>query len=111
LQGYAVMITLSAVIAATWAWPKQAVTRRLPLSDTRLSVVVGDVLKQKGNIIVGVTDVFDTELGEVIHPKSLQGQFQSQVFPNTPALDASIQEALAGCTAYWHRCRQTKREE
>ena len=66
------------------------------MSDTRITIEVSDVLSQEGNIVIGVTDVFDTEIGEVISPQSVQGQFQTRLFPNTAELDDKISTGLTG---------------
>ena len=63
---------------------------------TQITIQVSDLLAQEGNIIVGVTDVFDTEIGEVISPNSVQGQFQVRIYPNTADLDNQIDKALVG---------------
>ncbi|WP_141491536.1 macro domain-containing protein [Longimonas halophila] len=96
LEGYIGLILFSLFVATTWAWPKDAITRKLPLSDTRITVEVSDLLDQNDNIIVGVTDVFDTEIGDVISSTSVQGQLQSRVFPNTGDLDDLIDNSLDG---------------
>lgn len=95
-KGYIALVLISLIIGLIWAWPRSAITRRLTLSDTRISVEVSDLLDQRGNLIVGVTDVFDTEIGDVISPSSLQGQLQARVFPNADEFDTMISEALAG---------------
>jgi hypothetical protein len=92
--GYAALLAVSLILAIFSSWPRTEITRRLAVSDTRITVQVGDVLSQTGNIIVGVTDAFDTEIGDVIAPGSVQGQFQARHFPNREELDAIISSAL-----------------
>src|ERR1039458_10249030 len=74
LTGYASLFGGALVLAVIASWPRTTVARRLAVSDTKVTVRVGDVLSQHGNIIVGVTDVFDTEIGDVIAAASVQGQ-------------------------------------
>jgi hypothetical protein len=95
LRGYLGLTGLSFLAAILWAWPKNSITRKLPVSDTKIVIAVGDLLEQKGNIIIGCTDVFDTEIGDVISASSIQGQFQTKLFPNQQKLDQAINEALA----------------
>lgn len=95
LRGYLWLSGLSFVVAILWAWPKKSIRRKLPVSDTKIVIGVGDVLEQKGNIVIGCTDVFDTEIGDVISPLSIQGQFQTKLFPQQQRLDQAISEALA----------------
>jgi hypothetical protein len=94
LFGYLGLLAFSALVGVAWAWPKAAITRKLPISDTKLTIEVSDLLTATDNVIIGVTDVFDTELGTVISPKSIQGQFQSRFFPDLKELDRRILEAL-----------------
>jgi hypothetical protein len=98
LCGYLCLAALSFVIAILWAWPRNSITRKLPVSDTKIVIGVGDLLDQNGNIIIGSNDVFDTELGDIISPASIQGQFQLKFFPQQEKLDQAISEALAGVT-------------
>jgi hypothetical protein len=98
IRGYASLAALSFVISVIWAWPKNMIARKLPASDTKILIGVGDLLDQRGNIIIGVTDVFDTELGDVISPSSIQGQFQTRFFPQQERLDQAINADLAGVT-------------
>jgi hypothetical protein len=57
-------------------------------------VSVSDLLAQKGNIIIGFTDFFDTELGDLISTSSIQGQFQTRFFPRQETLDQAIAKEL-----------------
>ena len=93
--GYLILAASSFAIAAAWAWPRRSITKRVALSDTKITIQVSDLLEQKGNLIIGATDVFDTELGEVISPSSVQGQFQQRFFPNVADLDSVLEGELA----------------
>lgn len=99
IRGYALLALLSFVVSVLWAWPKNTITRKLPASDTRIMIGVGDLLDQRGNIIIGATDVFDTELGDIISTSSIQGQFQTKFFPHPESLDQAITAALTGITS------------
>jgi hypothetical protein len=98
IRGYVMLVMLSFAVAVFWAWPKNSITRKLPVSDTKIVIGAGDLLEQRGNIIIGCTDVFDTELGDIISTSSIQGQFQTRFFPQQERLDQAINEALAGVT-------------
>jgi hypothetical protein len=99
IRGYALLALLSFLVSVLWAWPKNTITRKLPASDTRIVIGVGDLLDQRGNIIIGATDVFDTELGDIISTSSIQGQFQTKFFPHPESLDQAITAALTGITS------------
>lgn len=96
VRGYLGLAAVSLVAAVIWAWPRNSLTRKLPVSDTKIVIGVGNLLEQQGNIIIGSNDVFDTELGEVISPSSIQGQFQLKFFPQREVLDQAVSQALAG---------------
>ncbi|MEW1627232.1 macro domain-containing protein [Streptomyces sp. NPDC089173] len=62
-----------------------------------ITVSEGDILEQKGNIIVGFTDTYDTDLsdGIVINQRSVQGQFQKKFYANDfGRLDDELDVAL-----------------
>jgi hypothetical protein len=63
-----------------------------------ITVSEGDIFEQKGNIVVGFTDTYDTDLsdGVVINPKSVQGQFQRKFYANDYGrLDNELNLALS----------------
>lgn len=92
--GYVALAVLSFLIAIFLARPKTLIERKLSASDTKITIGVGDLLEQKGNIVIGFTDSFDTEIGDIISPTSLQGQFQTKFFPAREKLDLVINESL-----------------
>lgn len=94
--GYAALALISFLASLAWAWPRRSITKRIALSDTKITIQVSDLLDQSGNIIIGATDVFDTELGDVISPRSIQGQFQTRFFPHTAELEQELQGELSG---------------
>lgn len=93
--GYVILFGVALIAAVIASWPRTDITRRLAVSDTKITIRTGDVLSQHGNIIIGVTDVFDTEIGDVIAAASVQGQFQTRHFPDREELDDIIEVALA----------------
>lgn len=96
LTGYIGLFGAALVLAIIASWPRTTVARRLAVSDTKITIRIGDVLSQHGNMVVGVTDVFDTEIGDVIAAASVQGQFQARHFPNREELESIITAGLAG---------------
>jgi hypothetical protein len=94
IRGYFLLTGISFFGALFWAWPRTAIVRKLPVTDTKISIAISDLLQQTGNIVIGCNDVFDTELGDVISVKSIQGQFQTKIFPEKEALDRAIKKDL-----------------
>lgn len=95
---FVVVIALSGVIALWMSRPRNRLTFELPPTDVSITIAVGDLLKQKGNVVVGSNDVFDTDLADdIISPKSVQGQLLQRIFDGDRAeLDRQIAHSLAG---------------
>jgi hypothetical protein len=95
--GYLVLVVVSLLFGLWRARPRNTVQRRLPPSDLTVTVKVGDVLEQAGNVVVGSNDTFDTQLEQsVISPASVQGQLLQRVFRDRDELDRQIAESLSG---------------
>ncbi len=95
--GYGCLVGGSLVGAITWRWPRRSISADLSAPDTTIEVKVGDLFDEPGHLVIGTNDVFDTELGEVIKPASVQGQFLSRFYEGDSAkLDAEVGAALAG---------------
>ncbi|MDZ4178943.1 MAG: DUF6430 domain-containing protein [Coriobacteriia bacterium] len=93
--GLAGVQALTLVVTMAVFWPRRRVSVVLGGSHTRVSVVVSDILKATGSIVVGSNDAFDTELGEVVRPESLQGQVLVGAFNgDQAALDVAIEVSL-----------------
>jgi hypothetical protein len=95
IAGYFGLATFSLLIASVLSLRTKTISGRLPVSDTTITVTTGNLLEQSGNIIIGVADTFDTEIGDVIAARSLQGQFQAKYFPHAPDLDLFLEKELA----------------
>lgn len=80
------------------AWPRRTVRREFGRPELAITVTVGDILDQKGQIVVGFTDMFDTSVSDgVINPRSLQGQLLDRVYAgDVKKLDDALDAALAG---------------
>lgn len=63
--------------------------------DSVVEIKIGDLFDEPGHLVIGANDVFDTELGEVIKPSSVQGQFLRRVYGgDINRLDADIDAVL-----------------
>jgi len=98
--GFISINILSLVTTPLIFWPKKAFSVSLPDSSTRIAISISDILEQKGSIVIGTSDTFDTELGEIISPNSLQGQFLTRVYQSDrETLDRDISDALENVEA------------
>jgi len=96
MKGYLGLAAFSFIAALYFSRRKTEISGKLSVSDTTITIKKGNLLDQSGNIVIGATDTFDTEIGDIIAAHSLQGQFQSKHFPNTGELDALLAKELSG---------------
>ncbi|MGZ4107114.1 MAG: macro domain-containing protein, partial [Tumebacillaceae bacterium] len=63
---------LALVLAAIWAFPKLKFSTKLSSPNVRVTIKVGDLFDEEdAHLVIGATDVFDTELGEIIAAHSI----------------------------------------
>ncbi|MEE1759646.1 MULTISPECIES: macro domain-containing protein [unclassified Streptomyces] len=103
LTGFDIWILTSlatcCLFAGVWhSWPKFETNHNYTYPDFTIQIKCGDILNESGNVIVGFTDTFDTDLadGAIINPRSVQGQLQERHFHrSTDELDAAIETQLS----------------
>lgn len=94
--GYGGLATAAFAGALVYRWPHRTVSGHLSSPDTTIEVTVGDLFDQQCHLIIGSNDVFDTEPGDIIEPRSVQGQFLTRIYQGDLArLDVDIAAALA----------------
>lgn len=94
--GYGGLVVGASIVAVVYRLPRRTMSAQLSAPDSTIEITVGDLFDQPSNLVIGTNDVFDTELGDVIEPKSVQGQFLTRVYANdTAKLDGEISAALA----------------
>jgi Domain of unknown function (DUF6430) len=92
-------VVIVSIAAGLWrARPRNRLTIRLPPTDVSITIAVGDVLEQTGNVVIGSNDVFDSDLADdIISPTSVQGQLLKVVFnEDLQELDRQIEHSLSG---------------
>jgi hypothetical protein len=88
-------IFISIVIAVILAWPKNNFSESFSNPDVKIGIKVGNIFDQKGHLVIGFSDTFDTEIGEVISNTSLQGQFLMSMYENNKMkLDSDLDALL-----------------
>ncbi len=89
------LLSICFIIAIIQRFPPRSFCSKLSSPDSEIEIKIGDIFDEKGHLVIGANDVFDTELGEVIKPGSVQGQFLARVYEsNFTQLDAEIEAAL-----------------
>lgn len=93
--GYLGLAALSLISSVIFNFPRRSIYRFLSSPDTKVEVKIGDLFDESGHLVIGLNDVFDTELGEVIKPSSIQGQFLTRIYQgDQKRLDIEIDLAL-----------------
>jgi hypothetical protein len=83
------------MISICRCYPRKIVGRILS-PGCEIEISQGDVLNQPGHLIIGTNDVFDTELGQIVSPRSVQGQFLiSKYNSDTAMLNSDIEASIA----------------
>jgi hypothetical protein len=89
------------LIALVWIiienWPQTIFTYQLKNRDIKIQLVIADMFKCDGNIVVPINTSFDTSFdNDLISKNSTQGQFTLNYFKEPRFLDTDIQTALTG---------------
>jgi len=94
-EGYFGIATLALGIALIQRFPRVSICRALSSPNSEIEIKIGNLFDQPGHLVIGFNDVFDTELGEIIKPSSIQGQLLQNIYnSNKSRIDADIENAL-----------------
>lgn len=96
-QGLEILSAISFIWSIISVFPKFEISRQLMVPETAITIKVGDLFKEDANLVIGMSDTFDTEKGNIIKPKSVQGQFLTNIYSdNKTQLDSALSGALQG---------------
>ncbi len=77
------------------AWPKFRISRCFSVPNIEINIEEGDLFDAHDNLVIGMSDTFDTEKGTIIKPETVQGQFLTSVYgDNRQKLDKDLAIAL-----------------
>ncbi|MCK9578219.1 DUF6430 domain-containing protein [bacterium] len=94
-NGIICILLLSIVISFFLSFPRIKFSKNFSCPDTRITVKVGDIFTQNNHLVIGFSDTFDTEIGDIISATSIQGQFLTKIYQNNRGrLDQEISTAL-----------------
>lgn len=95
-MAFIILIIIIIIISIIINFPKLKKTFFIKNRDIRVTIVVGDIFKQKGSMVIPTNTTFDTCMeDDFISSKSIQGQFQNKYFKNNlTALDNMISNSL-----------------
>ncbi|XSG76262.1 macro domain-containing protein [Herpetosiphon llansteffanensis] len=94
---YIILIVISILISIIMIFRESSkeIVHKIASSDTTITIKIGDLFEQKEHLVIGLNDVFDTELGDIIKSTSVQGQFLSKIYDgDIKKLNEDIQSAL-----------------
>jgi len=98
LQGLCLVIgtvVVSVIFGVFVSWPRP-IEMEYSAPKTKIKIVKGDLLAQDGHLVVGVCDTFDTELPNIISPRSLLGQTINTIFGgDVKSLDEQLHHTLS----------------
>jgi hypothetical protein len=91
-----VVVVLGALAYGTAkAWPRP-IDQAYSKPSTRIRLVIGDLFEQDANLVIGMSNTFDTAVPHAISRESIQGQFLERVFAHDQAaIDAELAAALS----------------
>ncbi len=93
--GYFGLASAAFIVAIVQRFPRRVVCQALSSPDSTIEIKIGDLFNENGHLVIGANDVFDTELGEIIKPSSVQGQFLTKIYESDRAkLDTELEMAL-----------------
>ena len=95
-RGLLILFTISLILSIIKNWPKLQRKFTIKNRDINITIVVGDIFKQRGSKVIPTNTTFDTCMeDEFISIHSIQGQFQEKYFKkNLSTLDTMIKESL-----------------
>lgn len=96
IKGYLALVVVSGLAALYINRKKKELSLVLNGNSSRINISVGNIFDVQSHIVIGVNDVFDTSLGNVIKPSSVQGQLTSKIYQSDSSkFDEEIDKAIA----------------
>lgn len=91
-------LILPTIFFACWkVYPKDEITFTFHNTNTKVKILFGDLFKQKGVIVIGVNEFFDSSLGKPVSPNSLHGYFIQKILGGKQSLfDSAVESELVG---------------
>jgi Domain of unknown function (DUF6430) len=92
---WVVVIAALSIGFGLWrSWPRP-IERSYTKPNTAIRLVRGDLFEEPGHVVVGACDTFDTQVPNVISPRSVQGQALQRLYGgDLSRLDGDLDAAL-----------------
>ncbi len=90
------ILLIPTIIFAIWkVYPKDEITFSLQNTNTNVKIYFGDLFEQKGVIVIGVNEFFDSSIGKPVSPNSLHGYFIQKILGGKQSLfDSAVESQL-----------------
>lgn len=82
---YFAFIGVGTLIACARAYQHRSISFKIGHSNTKVTVLFGDLFEREGHLAIPVNEFFDSELGLPVSPKSLHGIVINTFFGGHPA--------------------------
>ncbi len=93
---YLAMVGVSCVAGVSYAIPPRKIGIKIRNTDTSVRIYFADLLKMDGHKVVSVNEYFDSEIGDLVSPKSLHGVFIEKTLAGRSQLfERLVESALA----------------
>lgn len=100
IRCYLVVVFVGILIACMRAHQCRSVSFQIGHSNTKVSVLFGDIFDRDGHIAIPVNEFFDSEIGLPVSPRSLHGIVINRFFGGHPAsFDQLVATNLANTSA------------
>ncbi len=81
-KGWFISIFVCLVFAFIRSWPKRSFSETFSNPDVKIGIKIGNIFDESGHLVIGFSDTFDTEIGDVVSKDSMQGQFLVSMYEN-----------------------------
>ncbi len=91
------VLIVSAIWFATYSYEPRTISFQVPTTSSFISIKFGNIFDEQSDWLIGVNEFFDGQLGQVVAPKSVHGQFISTVFSGDETrFRSAVSSALSG---------------
>jgi Domain of unknown function (DUF6430) len=89
---------LVSVFYGLWkVWKPSSIEFKIPHFNTVIEVLFGDLFSQEGIRAIGVSEFFDSKIGQPVSARSVHGAFLQKCFPGgVESFDTQVTEQLKG---------------
>jgi hypothetical protein len=96
--GLIILVVLALLYVLSTRRPLSRISYKIPQKDFAIEVMIGDLFKVPGEVIISTSSTFDTDMSSgLIAVTSLQGQLATNYFNGqTTEIDRQIEESISG---------------